>query len=410
MRGRPEPARRKLIFVAQHPIHYHSAIYRRVAQDPEIDCDVYFMQKAWSRDGYEPEFGQSIDWGIPITDGYSHRFFTNISPNPDGQGFLKFVNPGLIWKILTGPRATVYVHGMNYFTHVACMFAAFLSGKPLILRTITYDVNRPTGIKGLIRHWIYRVLFLMPSKFLYIGRHNLAFFRNHGVPERKLVHAPHIVDNEFFSRKAIELEPAKSTIKARYGIGAEQKVIAFVGKMTRNKQCETLLKAFLAADLGSRWAIIFAGTGTELDSVRKFAEIAPDRIFFTGFLDQREICEIYAITDILVLASLSETWGLVVNEALNFGCAVIASDKVGCAPDLVAGKTGLIFPAGDVSELTSALRRLALDADFLATMQTNARELITHWDADQYTFGLKTAIAGGYELNRRTVKVDTQVI
>ena len=390
--------RQRVVFVAQHPIHYHAAIYRRVAADPQIDCEVYFMQTAWAKDGYEPEYGKSVDWGVPITDGYPHRFFRNISPNPNGTGFFKFVNPGLIWRILTGPRAAVYVHGMNYFTHLACIAAAFVSRKTLILRSITYDVTRSKGIKGLFREFVYRSIFLMPSKFLYIGTRNAEFFRNHGVPERKLAYAPHIVDNDFFGRMARELKPRAAEIKTRLGIAPDKNVIAFAGKMTVNKQCEMLLRAFLSADLGAKWVIVFVGAGAKWDELHDIAADAPSRVFFTGFLDQREICDVYAITDILALPSLTETWGLVVNEALNFGCAIVSSDTVGCAPDLVAGKTGLVFPSGNQDALVSALRTLALDDVLLAQMQANAPKLIADWDADHYIAGLKRAIAGGSEV------------
>lgn len=385
------PARQKMIFVAQHPIHYHAAIYRRAAADPELDCDVYFMQKAWAADGYEPEFGQSVDWGIPITDGYPHRYFRNISPKADGTGFFKFVNLGMIWKVLTGPRAIVYVHGMNYFTHLGCIVAAFLSGKPLVLRSITYDVTKSKGAKGAFRDFIYRLIFKLPRRFLYIGTHNAQFFRNHGVPDRKLFYAPHIVDNAFFSAKAAALKPSHSEIKARFGIASGQKVVTFVGKLTRGKQCNSLISAFADAALGPDWTLVIVGTGAEWDALHVQAAGLPLRIVFTGFLDQNELCDVYSITDIFVLPSQSETWGLVINEAMNFGCAIVASDKVGCAPDLVEGKSGLVFPSEDAAALASVLRRLALDGGFRNHMQTNALGFISEWSVDHYLAGLKRA-------------------
>src|SRR5207249_8276448 len=67
----------------------------------------------------------------------------------------------------------------------------------------------------------------------------------------------------------------------------------------------------------------------------------------------------YHAADLLALPSLhSETWGLVVNEALHHGLPTVVSDAVGCAPDLIdAGETGEIFAAGSVPELTAALLR-----------------------------------------------------
>jgi glycosyltransferase involved in cell wall biosynthesis len=385
------PVARKLIFIAQHPIHYHAVIYRRAAADPALDSVVYFMQDLWAEGGYEPEFGQAVNWGVSLTDGFRYRVFRNISPFRNGGGFLKFINPGLVWAVLTGPKATVYIHGMNYVSHVGCMLAAVLSGKKLILRTITYDLSRPSGFRGLVRKLIYRTLFLMPSAFLYIGQHNRDFFRDHGVAERKLVHAPHIVDNDFFAARQLTLSPP--AIRARLGIAPDSKVIAFVGKMSDRKQCSALLQAFLAADLGPGWTLVLVGTGDEWELLHKLAAPAGPRVVFTGFLNQIQICDVYAVADIFVLPSLSETWGLVVNEAENFGCAVIASDKVGCAPELVEGRAGLVFPAGDVTALTEALRRLAGDPALLARMKQGALDTIRNWNVTGYIKGLKKAIA-----------------
>jgi glycosyltransferase involved in cell wall biosynthesis len=63
----------------------------------------------------------------------------------------------------------------------------------------------------------------------------------------------------------------------------------------------------------------------------------------------------------MILASHREPWGLVVNEALSFGCPVVVSDVCGCVPELVRdGVTGYSFPAGDVDALTSAMMNAAL--------------------------------------------------
>ena len=85
----------------------------------------------------------------------------------------------------------------------------------------------------------------------------------------------------------------------------------------------------------------------------------PVRIKQVGFQPQGGLSRFYHAADMLVLPSLrSETWGLVVNEALHHGVPAVVSDAVGCAPDLVEpGVTGEIFAAGCVPELSAALLR-----------------------------------------------------
>ena len=77
-----------------------------------------------------------------------------------------------------------------------------------------------------------------------------------------------------------------------------------------------------------------------------------------GFRNQKEMPRIYSLADVVVLPSETETWGLVVNEAMSCGVPVVVSDKVGCAPDLIVpGVTGYRFPVGRVPALAEAMEK-----------------------------------------------------
>src|SRR5439155_26604082 len=75
-----------------------------------------------------------------------------------------------------------------------------------------------------------------------------------------------------------------------------------------------------------------------------------------GFLDQPSLGRAYAAADCLVVPSASETWGLVVNEALSTGVPCVVSSGVGCAPDLLASPlAGRVYPVGDIGALATAI-------------------------------------------------------
>jgi glycosyltransferase involved in cell wall biosynthesis len=77
---------------------------------------------------------------------------------------------------------------------------------------------------------------------------------------------------------------------------------------------------------------------------------------------------------------LHETWGLVVNEAMNFALPVVVSDKVGCAPDLVQdGENGFVVAAGQAEALAAAVRKLVESPDLRRTMGGRSRERIDRW-------------------------------
>jgi glycosyltransferase involved in cell wall biosynthesis len=87
------------------------------------------------------------------------------------------------------------------------------------------------------------------------------------------------------------------------------------------------------------------------------------------------------MSDILVLPSQRETWGLVINEALCFSLPVVVSDQVGAGFDLVIpGENGYVFPVGDVSELTDQLSRLLnLSEEDRLKMGKRSKQLIEEW-------------------------------
>lgn len=390
--GEKRPVR--LGLVAQFPIHYHLPLYRALADDPDIDLQVLFMQRGWSASGFDPEVDAVVDWGVEKFSGYPHRVFANASPARDGSGFWKFVNPGLVWHVLAGPYDAIYVHGHNHFSHIACALAAKLGFRRLVLRTISNNLGaRPRRVRAL-RQLLYRPLYWLFDRFLYTGAAQRAYYRDFGVPERKLVHAPHIVDNAYFRERAAALAPERDALKAKFGIAPERKVLLTVAKIRPVKNPLMLIEAFAAA-APDDWTLLWAGSGEMEADVRTAAKASGADVKFAGFLDQTRVPEAYAVADLFALSSWTETWGLVVNEALNFGLPCVVTDGVGCAPDLVDGKTGTVVAAGDTGAMADAFGELMRDDALRARYAAAAGETIADWDVAAFVAGLKRALARG---------------
>ena len=113
-----------------------------------------------------------------------------------------------------------------------------------------------------------------------------------------------------------------------------------------------------------------------------------------GFAISRSCRDSSISLQCLCLPSRHEPWGLIVNEVMNAGRAVIVSDDVGCQPDLVTdGVEGCVFPAGDVAALTAALRRVLDTPETAAAMGQRALERMKKWDFEEDVRGLRQAIA-----------------
>ena len=116
---------------------------------------------------------------------------------------------------------------------------------------------------------------------------------------------------------------------------------------------------------------------------------------FLGFKNQTELPAYYDLCDVFVLPSVYEPWGLVVNEVMNAGRAVIVSDQVGCGPDLVKpGENGYIFTAGDIAGLGWALHNVLNDQQKCRALGRKSLEIIDKWGIEEDVAGLKAALAG----------------
>jgi len=142
--------------------------------------------------------------------------------------------------------------------------------------------------------------------------------------------------------------------------------------------------------------LVFAGDGPlrgSLESEAKSIGVS-ERVRFLGFVNQSALPEAYTASDIVVVPSSYEPFGLVVNEAMLCGCPVVVSDRVGAKFDLVReDETGYVFPCSDVGALASALRRALSDRTGLRRMGDAARERMTSWSHVDYAHALVEAVS-----------------
>jgi glycosyltransferase involved in cell wall biosynthesis len=141
--------------------------------------------------------------------------------------------------------------------------------------------------------------------------------------------------------------------------------------------------------------LVIVGDGEERAALeRQAAENGLEGVRFCGFRNQSELPRFFDLAAVFVLPSRHEPWGLIVNEVMNAGRAVVVSDDVGCQPDLVEdGVEGCVFPAGDVAALTDALRRVLATPETAVLMGERALAKIETWDFEEDVRGLRRAIA-----------------
>lgn len=378
--------------IVSHPIQYHAVLWRELAKLEALNFEVYFCSDHGQKVSLDQDFGVAFKWDVPLKDGFKSKTFKNYG---FGNGFFKYINLGLILSMLTDQNQVVYFHGVNSFTSYCCFWISKLKGCQTIIRNIAHllDFNETSGFRFQLKDVIFGSVFRSATYCLYIGDHNKRFYEFFNVSGEKLEHAPHVVDNQFFQeRKPTEQE--SDTLRKSLKIDKEEIVLLFCGKLIQKKQPKMLLNAFLKSNLNQKATLLFVGEGVLGPELKQLASSLTDnhlkQIVFLGFKNQSQLPPLYSISDVLVLPSWhQETWGLVVNEALNFSTSIIVSDNVGCGPNLVEGKTGFVFDRNNEKELQSAIERLVNSKQTLDQFKENALPLINEWSVKEYIQSIK---------------------
>ena len=358
--------------IAPHVIQYYAPFYRLLAQAPNVDLEVLYCSRAGAEEYRDEEMGTTLRWDLDLLSGYRHRFLKNFGR---GAGYARLINPSIIPRLLFGRYdAAIFFTGWGSITALLAIAACRLSNTKILLFG---DSSFPPPPQ-FARDTFLRTLFRLTDAFLVSGVQNAAYYRHYGADPRRFFSLPYAIDNERFTAGSEFAPGEREAMRARFGVRGEQLLIVFSAKLIARKDPMTLLRAVAA--MRHRAAVLFLGNGELREELERFAAEAGVRAHFAGFVNQSELPKHYAAGDVLVLPSLSEPRGLVVNEAMACGLPVIASDRVGAIGDLVQhGENAFVFPAGDANALAAALDRIT-DPALRARMAARSRELIAPWD------------------------------
>lgn len=167
--------------------------------------------------------------------------------------------------------------------------------------------------------------------------------------------------------------------RARHGIGADDYVVAFVSRLVREKQLDTVIAtARLLQARGLAFCLLIVGEGPE----RAMLERELPHAVFTGFLAGEELAAAYASSDVFLFPSETETFGNVTLEAMASGLPCLCADATGSRSLVVHGKTGFLVAPRNANSFAGRIAVLARDADLRSRLgaAARARALTFSWD------------------------------
>lgn len=376
----------RLGVLATHPIQYHAPLYRALAE--RLDLTVYFAHQQSAQGQADAGFGVAFEWDVPLLGGYEHRFLENVSAAPSTQGWKGCDTPE-IGRVIAEERFDAFlVNGWYNKSLWQAIVACWRTGTPVMIRGDSQLLTPRRLALRAAKELVYRIFVPRFDAYLVVGERAREYYLHYGAKRERMFFVPHFVDNVFFAEHAARLAPGRDALRARYGLRPESRVFLFAGKFIPEKQPVDFVEAVAAlAEREPNVEAAMVGDGVLRPEIEAAIERTGAPVKLLGFFNQSEMPEAYALGDALVLPSYTETWGLVVNEAMASGRPAIVSETVGCAPDLITeGVTGATFTPGDVRELSAAMERMLPKLGTQSTTQALQERM--------RTYSLETATEG----------------
>jgi glycosyltransferase involved in cell wall biosynthesis len=345
---------------------YRIPVFNALAASHGLDLRVVYLsetepRRSWPiyRDDIHHDYGVLRDWAIvPAGNSYVH------------------ISRGLLSEVIAW-RPHVVVAGA---WDQPAMLLAYLLRRRVGYAFAWWVESTERDARRLIRlpRALKARLIRGSDAMIVPGRASSRYISSLGALPEKIAIAPNAVDMHFFASHGRRDRSVRDGCRFLY-----------VGSLHPLKGLDVLLDAWSLLGHPSAMLTVVGDGPARQDVGRRAALAAVSSVRLTGHLDREALAAEYASADVFVFPSLSDPWGLVLNEAMACGLPVVTTSAPGAAEDLVSdGWNGYVVRPGDAVALAEAMRALAADADLRASMGRRSLERIAGFSPDRCAEGL----------------------
>ena len=275
--------------------------------------------------------------------------------------------------------------------HLAALASIFVHN----LKLVYYQqMNSRHNKRDIIHTWIYSKLALWISLTQSMKNDVLAFTRMS--PDKVKVVKLGIDLHQFNSSNFKKIEAQKY-----FGLSPDKKIVGVLGRLDRLKGQDILLRA-VPEVMKQHPNVLFLVAGDETAGEHGYKKYLLDLcrslqieryVKFLPFTE--DVPQLIAALDVFVLPSFSETFGLIVVEAMAMERPIIATNTGGVPEIITNGKTGLLIRPKDANEVARAIHRVLTDTALCSSLAHSARrEAYRNYDFDQCVDSLMVSLAG----------------
>ncbi len=287
---------------------------------------------------------------------------------------------------LSGYRPDVLViGGYDSPAQWEALLRARVRGLPTVLwsGSHAFSSRSRNGLVLGLKRWFVRQC----RAYLAYGSLAADYLVNLGADRRNVVVGVNSVDSSLFFAGGTD----RAAVRRACGASRFRVVACCSGQLIERKGVDLVIGAM--AHVRRDVALWIVGDGPLRARYERLAsERAPGRVFFLGQQEYGRLPEIYGASDLFVVPSRREVWGLVVNEAMAAGLPVIAARSMGATMDLVESRgTGISVAEDDPHGIANAINALARDDGLRADMGARARALVQRFDTTAYADAMHRA-------------------
>ncbi len=374
--------KRRLAILTEIISPYRIPLFNALAGLEEVDLQVIFLAETDPELRQWPVYREEIKFPYVVLQSWRKRV---------GRYNL-LLNRGVGSALGTAAPNAILCGGYNYLASWRALFWARSRRIPFLLWSESNLQDQRHGHAAV--EMLKEEFFRLCSGFVVPGKSAAEYLRVHKIKDELIFTAPNAVDNDFFAAGAAAA--CQHGDEYRRELSLPDRYFLFVGRLVAEKGVFDLLAAYAKLDerMRQRVGMVFVGDGAARAQLeREAAMISPGVIKFAGFTHREQLVTYYALAEMLILPTHTDTWGLVVNEASACGLPVILSSVAGCAADLVRENwNGLLISPKDVTSLVSAMQGLASDPSLRATMGANSAAHIARYSPQEWSQGIVRAI------------------
>jgi len=225
------------------------------------------------------------------------------------------------------------------------------------------------------------------------GERTVEYLMRMGFPRERIWTGYDVVENREFADGAVAARSQGDSLRRRLGL--PERYFLFMGRFAPEKNLPRLLEAYARyrTAAGHRaWGLVLVGSGPQEPMLRARAQDLRD-VVFAGFQQGDAVPAYYGLASSLVLPSISETWGLVVNEAMAAGLPVLVSHRCGCVPELVRpGVNGYVCDPLDTDGMARLLGVMSSDTADVGKMGEASRQIVALYTPETWAQTLADCI------------------